>query len=305
MPDRDNGHIGAVLFAVLVTILWSSSYVLIKIGLEEIPVIVFAGIRYFIAFIVLLPFVLFSPSRKAQVRGLSGRDWIRALCLGLLFYTFTQGASFIGLSLLPAVTVSLLLSFTPFLVAFAGMIALSEKPALTKWLGIVLFAAGIALYFFPVCIPKNQLFGLIVVIFGVFVNAGSSILGRSINREKRVQPLVLTVLSMGSGSVLLLISGIAAGGIPSLSLRSWTIILWLAVVNTAVAFTLWNHTLRTLQALESSIINNTMLFQVAVLAWVFLGEAMTVKQIIGCGRRRGTASAPEDGGYGTRNRKAG
>ncbi len=281
MVKREHGHISAILLAVLVTVLWSSSFVLIKAGLKQMPVLLFAGLRYFIAFLVLLPFVVFSPERMRAVQELGTRDWIRVLSLGVLFYTCTQGASFIGLSLLPAVTVSLLLSFTPFIVAFSGMALLSERPTVTKWIGILLFAAGIVVYFFPVSIPKNQLFGLIVVAFGVFVNAGSSILGRSINREKRIQPLVLTVLSMGFGSVLLLISGIAVSGIPGLSLKSWVIILWLAVVNTAIAFTLWNHTLRTLQALESSIINNTMLFQVAVLAWVFLGEAMTVKQIIG------------------------
>jgi hypothetical protein len=46
----------------------------------------------------------------------------------------------------------------------------------------------------------------------------------------------------------------------------------LAVVNTAVAFTLWNRSLRPLSALESAGINNTMLIQIALLAWVFLGE---------------------------------
>ena len=36
--------------------------------------------------------------------------------------------------------------------------------------------------------------------------------------------------------------------------------------------TIWNYTLRTLTAMESSIINGTMLIQIAVLAWIFLGE---------------------------------
>jgi drug/metabolite transporter (DMT)-like permease len=44
---------------------------------------------------------------------------------------------------------------------------------------------------------------------------------------------------------------------------------------------MWNHTLRTLSAMESSIINNTMLFQIAILAWLFLDEALTWPRIIG------------------------
>jgi drug/metabolite transporter (DMT)-like permease len=281
MSRIEYSHIKVVLLAVLVTILWSSSFVLVKIGLRDIPAALFAGIRYFIAFLVLAPFVLLSPKRLNTIREFSPREWLRVLSLGVMFYTFTQGASFIGLSLLPAVMVSLLLSFTPFLVAFTGMVALSEKPSLNKWIGLALFAGGIVIFFYPVSIPRKQVFGLMVVSFGVVVNAGSAILGRSINREKRIQPIVLTVVSMGFGSFLLVITGLVMNGVPTLSLRNWIIILWLAVVNTAVAFTLWNYTLRTLLALESSIINNTMLFQVAILAWVFLGEAMTSKQIIG------------------------
>lgn len=75
--------------------------------------------------------------------------------------------------------------------------------------------------------------------------------------------------------------GIIIEEMPHLDLLSWGIIVWLAAVNTAFAFTLWNHTLRTLSATESSIINNTMLFQIALLAWVFLSERMTTKEIIG------------------------
>lgn len=61
------------------------------------------------------------------------------------------------------------------------------------------------------------------------------------------------------------------------------IIFWLAVVNTAIAFTLWNKSLQTLIAVESSIINSTMLPQIAILAWVFLGEALNLRQILGLG----------------------
>jgi len=60
-------------------------------------------------------------------------------------------------------------------------------------------------------------------------------------------------------------------------------ILWLAVINTAFAFSLWNHTLRTLQAMESSIINSTMIIQTTLLAWIFLGEKLTGLEWVGIG----------------------
>lgn len=73
------------------------------------------------------------------------------------------------------------------------------------------------------------------------------------------------------------------GSFPVLSLKGWGIIVWLALVNTAFAFTLWNRTLQVLSAVESSIINNTMLIQIAVLAWVFLGESLGALEIVGLG----------------------
>jgi len=77
---------------------------------------------------------------------------------------------------------------------------------------------------------------------------------------------------MGFGALLLLGAGLGTQGLPALTLKGWGIIVWLAVANTAIAFTLWNRTLRVLSATESSVINNTMLVQIAVLAWIFLGE---------------------------------
>ncbi|MBU2585428.1 MAG: DMT family transporter, partial [Bacteroidetes bacterium] len=47
------------------------------------------------------------------------------------------------------------------------------------------------------------------------------------------------------------------------------------------AFTLWNLTLRTLTAMESSIINGTMLIQIAILAWFFIDEKITLHEGMG------------------------
>jgi len=42
-----------------------------------------------------------------------------------------------------------------------------------------------------------------------------------------------------------------------------------------------NHTLRTLAAMESSIINGTMLIQIALLTWFFIDEKITLQEGIG------------------------
>ena len=270
----------AGLQALLVTFLWSTSWVLIKIGLGEIPAVTFAGLRYALAFLILLPFFL--RTRQHEVlRSLPARGWARLLMLGFLYYTLTQGTQYVGLDYLPAVTVSLLLNLSPVLVALLGVIFLAERPAIPQWLGVLLSVSGTLLYFYPVATPAGQLIGFAAVLLGLLANAVSSILGREINRSGALSPLAVTVVSMGFGAVLLLSSGLLLEDLPRLTLQSWLIITWLALVNTAFAFTLWNHTLRTLSAVESSVINNTMLIQIAILAWLFLHERLTPIEIAG------------------------
>ena len=270
----------AVLQALLVTFLWSTSWVLIKIGLDEIPSLTFSGLRYSLAFVCLLPFFLRAGGRRT-LAGFSSRTWLRLGLLGVLFYSLTQGAQFVGLDFLPAVTVNLLLSLTSVAVALLGIFLLAEVPARMQWIGIFFSILGALVFFYPAAFEGGQLVGIVVVLVGVLANAGSSLLGRSINRQGDLSPLTVTVVSMGIGGTLTLALGWVLQGLPTLSLGSWLIVLWLAVVNTAFAFTLWNLTLRTLSAMESSIINNTMMIQIPILAVIFLGESLNGQQILG------------------------
>jgi drug/metabolite transporter (DMT)-like permease len=273
-------HARAVLQALVVTMLWSTSWVLIVIGLEDIPALPFAGLRYTLAFLCLLPFAL-RGGLVAKLRRLSAGMWARLLLLGLLFYAVTQGAQFLSLVYLPATTTSLLLSLTTVLVALLGILFLAERPAAMQWAGTGLYLAGVAVYFYPLALSGGEGIGLLVAGVGVGANALSSILGRDVNRRGDLDPVAVTVVSMGFGAMVLLTGGVAVQGLPRLASSHWAIILWLAVVNTALAFTLWNHTLRALSAMESSIINNTMLFQIALLAWLFLGQPLGWRQVIG------------------------
>jgi drug/metabolite transporter (DMT)-like permease len=147
--------------------------------------------------------------------------------------------------------------------------------------GTVLYLLGAVIYFYPAALPAGQLIGFIVVLVGVLANALSTVLGRQVNRSLTLAPAVITVISMGIGAISLLVAGVAAQGMPRLNLGGWLIVLWLAVVNSAFAFTLWNQTLRTLPAMESSLINNTMMIQIPILAWLFLNEQPTAWQLAG------------------------
>ena len=270
----------AIVIALFVVFLWATSWVLIKIGLEEIPPLTFAGLRYVLAFIILLPLAI-RIQRSQSTAKITMNMWGQLLVLGLLLYAVTQGAIFLSLSYLPAVTTNLLWSFSSMTVALFGIAWLAEYPTRFQWLGIGLAMVGASIYFYPVSLPHGYQIGIVVSVVGVLANSGAVIIGRQVNRSRVLHPLVVTAASMGIGAIVLLAAGIAIQGLPSIGLPGWVIIGWLAVVNTAVAFTLWNYTLQTLSATESSIINGTMLIWIPILAVVFLDEQVTNKELVG------------------------
>lgn len=270
----------AITQAIFVVFLWATSWVFIKTGLKEISPLVFAGLRYFLAFIVLFVGVLFSDAKK-EFRSLPAKMWWQMILLGIIFYAVTQGAIFVALDYLSAITVNLMWSFSSVVIAVMGYAWLSEKPTPVQWAGIGLAIVGACIYFFSVTLPNAQVFGVLIAVIGILANGFSSIMGRGINRSSSYPPLIVTVISMGSGSILLLASSLFVEGLPVISTNNLLILLWLATINTALAFTLWNQTLRTLTAMESSIINGTMLIWIPLFAILFLGESISIKEIFG------------------------
>ena len=279
----ENHHARAAFQALFVTFLWSTSWVLIKIGLKaNLPPITFAGLRYTLAFFFLFIFITaINREYLSAIRELSVKTWGELILLGVLFYAITQGAQFVSLASLPAATLTLLLNLTSILIAIYNKMTGKEQPSFFQWGGIFLSVFGAMVYFLPIAIEKGQIPGLIAGLIGLTANAASAIYGRHINSRGNLTPVVVTTISMGVGGLIMLVTGGITQGFGSLNNQQWTIIFWLALINTAFAFTLWNKTLQTLTAVESSIINGTMLPQIAILAWLFLGEPLNTKQIIG------------------------
>jgi drug/metabolite transporter (DMT)-like permease len=280
-PADRRQHVVALWMALFVTVLWSSSWVLIRFGLDEenLSPLTFAGMRYVLAALVLVGVVVARPARRAEVRSLDRRTIGRLCLLGLVFYSLTQGAQFVAIDNQPAATTSLVLSLTPLLVALLGTRALGERATARQLAGAVIVAVGAWVYFGGSL--GATVIGMTAALVGLGSNVGASLIGRSVNRSAAHSPVVVTATSMTVGSVALLVAGLVAEGVPQLTARAALILVWLAVVNTALAFTLWNLSLRHLSALESAGTNNTMLVQIAALGWVFLGEAPGVLGVAG------------------------
>jgi drug/metabolite transporter (DMT)-like permease len=230
-----------------------------------------AGLRYVTAAAVLWAAVAVNRTARSQLAALTRRSAVHLAVLGLVFYALTQGAQFVAIDSQPVATTSLFLTLTPLLVGLTSGRLLSERSGRAQAAAAALVPAGAAAYLTGTLRATPA--GLAACAVALAANAGASLLGRGINRDAATALLVTTTVSMTIGAVVLLAAGVGAEGWRALPGQAVAIIAWLAVINTAVAFTLWNFSLRHLTAGESSVVNNAMLPQIGLLGWVFLGQA--------------------------------
>jgi len=269
-------HLVALLEALFVTFLWSSSYVLVKVGLTEMSPLSLVALRYAVASLILLPLAL---RREGGEFLRDSRNVVKMAVLGLSGYTVAQGLQCLGLFYLPAISVTFLLNFTPLIVAVLGVVALKEYPRLHQLAGMGLVLVGAYMYF-NAPLGGNRLVGVGITLVSGIGGGSYLVLSRLLFVRDELDPLGVTAFPMGFGTVLLALVAFSVEGVPSVSLTGWGIILWLGVVNTALAFFLWNHALQRLEAFEISVLQNTMLVQIAVLSWMFLGEQLSVAKLV-------------------------
>ena len=272
------GRFLGVMEALLVTFLWSSSYVLVKIGLDriQIPPLTLVALRYAVASALLVPLAL--RRGGSSVLG-DPRSLSRIAVLGLTGYAVAQGGQCLGLFYLPAVSVTFILNFTPVFVLVMGVFALGERPNTVQLGGMALVLAG-AYLFFNDPLSGSNLVGVLITLISGLGWASYMVYSRYTFVREEFDVLCLTAFSMGAGTLILLVAALVKEGVSSVPLSGWGIIAWLGVVNTALAFFLWNHALQRLEAFETSVLQNTMLIQIAVLSWFFLGEQFTMVKLV-------------------------
>jgi drug/metabolite transporter (DMT)-like permease len=200
--------------------------------------------------------------------------------LGIVAFAIAPGAIFLSLSLLPVITANLVFQAgIPLLVAFAGGMLLGERTSRRQWLGVVLTVLGVYLTF-PAQLAGSEVAGILLALLAAAAGAASNLLTRYVMRETQLRSRDVTMITVGIGSSLLLAIGLIVEPSPTFNERSIGLLLWLGIVNTALAFTLWNFALRTLRALEAGVIATAQVIEVTLLAWWLLGEPLGPARLI-------------------------
>ncbi|HEU68079.1 MAG TPA: EamA family transporter [Candidatus Acetothermia bacterium] len=138
---------------------------------------------------------------------------------------------------------------------------------------------GSVLFFLPT-LEVGDATALGALAVAILAFAVLPVVGRELARDQSVGTIPLTAIPLGIGGGVLLVMALGWEGLPRLPLPAWGIVGGLALVNTALAYLVYNHALRSLTATEANVILNLSPLGTALLAWVTLGETLSPLRIV-------------------------
>ena len=264
------------LYGVLVVI-WSSTWVAIKIGLEDLPPLLGAGIRFALAGVGLLV--------VARVMGRPLRSDLRLVVVLALFpFAAAYGLIYWGEQYVPSGLAAVLFGVMPIYSAVLASVALHDEPLRARLLaGIAIALAGLSLAFGESLELGDSRFALAAAFACAAAPFASAIGNVAIKRRGgALDAIVLNGWAMlVGGLLLLLVSGASEAWVVRWSEESVGSIAYLAIMGSAVPFVTLTLLLRELPAVTVSYITLLLPFGALVFGATLYDERITLPALAG------------------------
>jgi drug/metabolite transporter (DMT)-like permease len=216
-------------------VLWSSTFLFIKLGLRDIPPFTFAWLRLAVAVAVLAPLTI----ARGRWRTFSLRDVVHVAGTGVVLLGINYGLIFWGAQFVPSGLVAILQSGTPVIALAFGWAFGSEHVNARKIVAVTVGVVGVTIIFGSQARVSgpHAILGSLAVFCGstcvAFAYVWLKTYGQHLHRTS------VTTLQSCAGLVPLLLAGLwlEGGPLPSQwALASWIALLYLALFASVLAF---------------------------------------------------------------------
>ena len=274
-------RVSAVVLLLLVVIIWGSSFAVAKASLAEVPPVLFALLRYAVASLLL---VALSQMRGGLAKLPRPAPWGVIALMGLTGVTLYYIGYNFSLYYTTASQGALVQSFIPVVTALLAAAFLKESLSAKRLLGIGISTAGVLLIMALAqssADALNPVLGHALMLGAVVVWAVYTILAK---RLAHIDQLVVTALSAVFGTLFLIpfaLFELRGRSFPAISSGGWLSVLYLGAVSSAGGYLLYNRSLKHLEASQTANFLNLMPVIGVATAVLFLGEDLTLWQILG------------------------
>ena len=254
---------------------WGTTYLAIRVGLETMTPMLFAGLRFLIAGGVLF----FVMSRQRNARLPQGREWLHLAFVGLLLLGVGNGAVVWAEQWVPSGMASLLVATSPFwVVALEKFRKDGERVGVRGVVGMLVGFAGLGLLLAPqlfdASVSAYLLLGALAIQVGCVAWTAGSVYAK--HRPVGVAPLMGAAVQMLIAGVVLTLFGTFLGewGEMRFSTRSAGALAYLVVFGSIVAYSAYTYALQKLPLSLVSTYSYVNPVIAVLLGWLVLAEPL-------------------------------
>lgn len=266
---------------IIVAIVWGTTFLGIRIAVETIPGWFVAGIRQFLAGIVVLGLLL----AKKELKWIGWKNYSYQLIFALMMLVMANGLTTVAEENVTSSLASLISSSVPILV-FLGSVALGlQKFSFKALIGVLMCFSGILLIFWDgiddLSNPKYRL-GVLIMFCAVIGWAGGIIFTKKMKIETKNISLNMFYQFMSAG-ILQIIFGFLFSenyNFENWSLASISATVYLAVFGSVITFFCFNYALTKITPVQVSILSYINTIIAILLGWLVLGEQISMKFIL-------------------------
>src|SRR5579863_10296617 len=258
--------------------LWGTTFLAIRIAVEELPPLLAAGARFFTAGVVLLGFML----ARGEARP-SARQWRNLLVLSLLMFVAEYGPLFWAEKYVPSGVVSVFAATIPILTLVLEMLVFrQQKWRLNLAAATLLGFGGVGVLLLPGGPQHFPVVPCLAILCGCTTWSLGTVLSRSMDLPK-ARPVTSGAAMMLGGGMLLVIST-AVGEMhpfPHVTLRAAVAVLYLIIFGSLLAFTAFVWLLAHMPATRVASHAYVNPIAAVALGYFVAGELVTTRTLVG------------------------
>ncbi len=269
-----------LLVYALACIIWGSTWMAIRIGLDSLTPFISIGLRFSFAALFIFIFMKIK-GMKVQMDKLSIK-----LYLQMAFFSFVipYGLVYWGEQYVPSGLASVLFAINPFFVTIFSFYMLSqEKITPYKIIGMIVGFIGIVIIFFDDITNTTAFFiwGMVAVVLSALIQGWIQVIMKK--HGQYLNSFTLNFYPMLIAGISMLIIGFLTEDLSYIKFDSKAIIsvLYLASFGSMVVFTCWYWLLKRVSVIILSLITFITPVIALILGIIFLKEVLTIGDILG------------------------
>jgi drug/metabolite transporter (DMT)-like permease len=265
-----------------VYVIWGSTYLAMRVGIESIPPLLLAGIRHLLAGLILYPLMRWKTGERPTLA-----QWRTSIVTGSLLLFIGNGGVCIAELTVPSGVAALLVATVCLWMVLVDWIRPGgTRPSPRVAAGIVLGFGGLALLVGPEHLGGSKRIdpvGAGILVVGSLAWACGSLYSKH-NALPR-SPMLGVAMQSLAGGVLLWIAGFFTGEVRALhlaaiSLRSWVAVAYLIVFGSGMGFTAYLYILKKSSAARVGTYAFVNPVVALFLGWLVVGETVTLRTVL-------------------------